>query len=111
MSVGWGDYKMGGWVGCSVGPRISEALWVLWWDSEEDRTRPSSHQSIIIIRSHGGGAGGRRIGGRLSGWGSVRADLCGHLAVCRLTGGLDEHGLCQLLSCRHGDLLDLIQLL
>lgn len=42
---------------------------------------------------------------------SVCADLRGDLAVGRLTGGLNEHGLGQLLSCRHRHLLDLIQLL
>ena len=39
------------------------------------------------------------------------ADLRGDLAVGRLIGGLDEHGLSQFLSRWHGNLLDLVQLL
>ena len=42
---------------------------------------------------------------------SFGADLRGDLAVGRLIGGLDEHGLTQFLSRWHGNLLDLVQLL
>ena len=43
-------------------------------------------------------------------WSSFGGDLC-DLSVCALIGGLDEHGLRELLSRRHRHLLDLIQLL
>lgn len=43
-------------------------------------------------------------------WVSVSCNLSG-LAVCCLIGGLDEHGLGDVLTSRHGHLLNLIQLL
>lgn len=55
-----------------------------------------------------------RLGGRklrpVSWAGSVSRDL-GGLSICRLIGGLDKHGLGDVLAGRHGHLLDLVQLL
>lgn len=46
-----------------------------------------------------------------SGWtNSVSCNLWG-LSICCLIGGLDEHGLGDVLAGRHGHLLDLVELL
>lgn len=57
-------------------------------------------RSFLRVPGKRGGGGGRSVG----------ADLR-DLSVSRLVGGLDEHCLGELLSRRHRDRLNLIQLL
>lgn len=68
----------------------------------------------LRVEASGGGAWGGHMGWCLLRWrsagGSVGGDLR-DLRLGRLVGGLDEHGLGQLLAGRHRHLLDLVELL
>lgn len=100
-------------------PLVSHWVYQIWYTfffkykKEEPSTR--SFLEIKEIRTslwwrHTGWCLGCSCDVRVPGWGSVSADLCGRCISC-LVGGLNEHGLCQLLSCWHCYLLNLIQLL
>lgn len=85
-------------------PRCSEPCWKInYWESFcRSRWPPSASRGLVFML---------RVWDENASWpGSLGADLC-DLCVSRLVGGLDEHWLGQLLSCRHRHLLYLIQLL
>lgn len=75
--------------------------------------RGAENQGVVLPSSPAAGVCGGHMGWCLLREGSGRSvggDLR-DLRLSRLVGGLDEHGLGQLLAGRHRHLLDLIELL